>query len=184
MPPWATLASHLPTHKGTAHTLSQPQLSLLTHRHTCVHRLAQAHVPTFVSSCMQAYTHIPDVLTSLACPHAHACPQPQLTSAGAALARDGLPADPACLHLLEARHLEGVCRRGLQVLGLGGTWGFISRNKVAPGPRHPVLTCLFPLGGSSSSTHAPHIPSAADVPCAAKVQGTGYKIQGDRKSVV
>lgn len=48
------------------------------------------------------------------------CP---LTSAGAALARDGLPADPARLHLLEARHLEGVRRGGLQVLGLGGTHG-------------------------------------------------------------
>lgn len=142
-----------------------------TQAHLCGHRLAQ--VPTLRSSCMQAYTHIPDVLTSLAppCPHAHACPRPQLTSAGAALARDGLPADPTCLHLLEARHLESVCWRSLQVLGLGETWDFISRNKVAPRPRHSTLTCLFPLGSGSSSTHAPHTSSPVAVCSAAVVQG-------------
>lgn len=153
----------------------------LTHRHTCVHRLAQAHVPTFRSSCMQAYTHIPDVLTSLACPRAHACPRPQLTSAGAALARDGLPADPTCLHLLEARHLEGVCWRGLQVLGLGGTWDFVSGNKVTPRPRHSILTCLFPLSSGSSSTHVPPTPSPMAVSSAAAVQGMGYRIRGPGK---
>lgn len=147
MSPWATLASQPPSHpqRHRTHSLTATPLPL-THRDTCVcvHRLAQ--VPTFRSLCMQAYTHIPNVQTSLARPRAPALPQPQLTSAGAALARDGLPADPAGLHLLEARHLEGVCWRGLQVLGLGGTRGFVSRNKVAPSPRRSTLTCLFPLG--------------------------------------
>lgn len=126
VPPRAALAlpATFPPAKVPHALLHTPRLPLSCTR-ACSHRLAQARVPTFTSSCtqlyVQAHTRIPSCPDPPGTPpFTRACPRPRLTSAGAALARDGLPADPACLHLLEARHLEGVCRGGLQVLGLGG----------------------------------------------------------------
>lgn len=74
-------ASHLPAGQGAAHALAH-----------AAHAGRRRRVPAFAPR------------RPPRCPPAG----PRLTSAGAALARDGLPADPARLHLLEARHLEGV----------------------------------------------------------------------------
>ena len=94
-----------------------------------------------------------------ACKSTAARPAP-LTSAGAALTRDGLPADPARLHLLEARHLEGVRRGGLQVLGLRDT-GTDEHEDPYPLPRPMPSSALlsFPLGwGLPTSALSPPSP--------------------------